>query len=83
MIFRPELAARILAGEKTVTRRIANGNPRSPWYRGRCALRPGRSYAVSPGRGRAQLCRIVIDSVDLQPGPGHPVEHRLQPFGRQ
>lgn len=51
MIFRPRLAALVLCGEKTVTRRAVSPNPRSPWYQRECALVVGRTYSVQPGRG--------------------------------
>jgi hypothetical protein len=54
MIFRPELAELVAKGKKTVTRRVVNGKP--------CAYRVGQDYAVQPGRGKEQICRIqVID----------------------
>lgn len=65
MIFRPELAEKVLAGEKTVTRRVPSHKPRSPWYRERCALRPGRSYAVQPGRSKHSIGRVAVTSVQL------------------
>jgi hypothetical protein len=58
--FRPELAAKVMAGEKTVTRRLVSSNPRSPWYRGRCRLQIGRDYAICPGRGKDQIGRVLI-----------------------
>jgi hypothetical protein len=56
--FRPELAEKVMRGEKTVTRRIASTNPRSPWYSDRCGLKTGRDYAVCPGRGKHALGRV-------------------------
>jgi hypothetical protein len=67
VIFRPDLAAKVLSGEKTVTRRLASDNPRSPWWRGGCALEPGRRYAVQPGRGRAALGRVEVAEAALEP----------------
>lgn len=65
MNFRPELAEKVMAGEKTVTRRLVSDNPRSPWYRKRCALVVGRDYAVCPGRGKPAIGRvIVLDTVE-------------------
>lgn len=63
MNFQPGLAAKVMAGEKTVTRRICNDNPRSPWWLRRCSLKPGRSYAVCPGRGKNAIGRVVVVSV--------------------
>ena len=66
MNFQPELAAKVMAGEKTVTRRIVSDNPRSPWWREKCSLVVGRpsGYAVCPGRGKNAIGRVVIVSVD-------------------
>jgi hypothetical protein len=33
--FQRELAEKVMAGEKTVTRRLVSDNPRSPWWRER------------------------------------------------
>lgn len=66
MNFRPELAAKVMAGEKTVTRRAVSENPRSPWYFGACSLKVGRDYAVCPGRGKDQIGRVRVVAVDLQ-----------------
>jgi hypothetical protein len=60
VIFRPDLAAKVLAGEKTVTRRQMSDNPRSPWFRGGCSIEAGRSYAVCPGRGECSIARIHV-----------------------
>lgn len=67
MNFRPELAAAVMAGRKTVTRRLVSDNPRSPWWDGGCSLVVGRSYAVCPGRGKPAIGRVVITSVDRRP----------------
>lgn len=64
MNFRPELAAKVLAGEKTVTRRLVSENPRSPWWRERCSLVAGRDYAVCPGRGKNAIGRVWIESTN-------------------
>lgn len=63
MIFQPELAAKVLDGSKTVTRRKPG------------KYRAGRSYSVQvpivdgPGKGRGgkQLARIGVLSVDTTP----------------
>lgn len=64
MIFRPELCAKVLDGSKTVTRRPVSDNPRSPWWRERCAYEigweVGDTYAVQPGRGKPAVGRIRI-----------------------
>jgi hypothetical protein len=62
--FKPELAAKVMSGEKTVTRRLVSRNPRSPWWREQCALAVGRDYAVCPGRGKNAIGRVRIVSVD-------------------
>lgn len=66
MNFQPDLAAKVMAGEKTVTRRLVSANPRSPWYEGGCRLVAGRTYAVCPGRGLAAIGRVRIVSVALR-----------------
>jgi hypothetical protein len=60
LTFKPELAEAVMAGEKTETRRVANDNPRSPWWRERCGFSIGRDYAVQPGRGKIQIGRARI-----------------------
>lgn len=64
MNFRPELAAAIMDGRKTVTRRLMSTNPRSPWWRERCGLVVGRDYAVCPGRGKNAVGRVLVQSVN-------------------
>jgi hypothetical protein len=61
--FQPELAAKVMAGEKTVTRRLVSDNPRSPWWRERCSLKVNHTYAVCPGRGKHAIGRVRIVSV--------------------
>jgi hypothetical protein len=61
--FRPELAARVMAGTKTVTRRQMSDNPRSPWFAGSCGIKVGQSYAVCPGRGKHAIGRVVVTDV--------------------
>ncbi len=51
MIFKPEMVEKILAGEKTATRRPAKGQRR---------YSVGREYAVQPGRGKKAVGRIRI-----------------------
>jgi hypothetical protein len=65
--FQPELAAKVMAGEKTVTRRLVSDNPRSPWYWGRCALKVDHTYAVCPGRGKHAIGRVRIVRVMSEP----------------
>ncbi len=63
MNFQPELARAVLDGRKTVTRRLASSNPRSPWSRERCGLRAGDSFAVCPGRGKPAVGRARVLAV--------------------
>lgn len=67
IMFRPELAAKVMDGTKTVTRRLVSDNPRSPWWRDQCALKPGKDYAVQPGRGAPAIGRAVVVSVSREP----------------
>lgn len=67
MNFQPELAAKVMAGTKTVTRRACSDNPRSPWWRERCSLHVHRDYAVCPGRGKVAIGRVRILTVGRQP----------------
>ena len=64
--FQPHLAEAVIAGRKTVTRRLCSDNPRSPWWRQECGLKVGRDYAVQPGRGKAAVGRAVVVSVERQ-----------------
>lgn len=66
MNFRPELAAKVMAGEKDVTRRLVSANFRSPWAASGCSLVTGRSYAVCPGRGKNAIGRVVVRQVTLE-----------------
>lgn len=66
MNFRPELADAVMAGRKTVTRRLVRDNPRSPWWRERCSLNIGQDYAVCPGRGKNAIGRVRISSLTQQ-----------------
>ncbi len=63
MNFRPELAAKVMAGEKTVTRRRMSANVRSPWSDLGCRIVTGRSYAVCPGRGKNAIGRVIVTDV--------------------
>jgi hypothetical protein len=63
MNFKPELAEKVMAGEKTVTRRRMSDNPRSPWFKDHCSLVVGRSYAVCPGRGKDAIGRVKVTGV--------------------
>lgn len=67
MNFRPELAEKVMAGEKTVTRRLVSNKPRSPWFVDRCGLTVGQDYAVCPGRGKSAIGRVMVTDVSLVP----------------
>jgi hypothetical protein len=63
--FQPHLAEAVMAGTKTVTRRLCSDNRRSPWSREQCRLKVGRDYAVQPGRGKPAIGRAVVVSVNI------------------
>lgn len=65
MTFRPELAAAVMAGTKTITRRPANDRPRSPWWQGRTSWPD--TVAVQPGRGKPAIGRARVLSACLEP----------------
>lgn len=67
MNFQPELAAKVMAGEKTATRRLVSDNPRSPWYVGACSLKIDHTYAVCPGRGKHAIGRVRVTRVFREP----------------
>ncbi len=64
MNFRDELARAVMRGEKTVTRRLVSANPRSPWWREQCAYRVGQEVAICPGRGKHQIGKARVTSVN-------------------
>ena len=64
MNFRPELAAAVIEGRKTVTRRLVSENPRSPWWREKCAYRVGQRVAICPGRGKHNIGHAIVTSVE-------------------
>ncbi len=81
MNFQPHLARLVIAGKKTVTRRIASSNPRSPWNAAGCKLTIGRDYAICPGRGKPAIGRARVLSVRLIPlGRLSPDEARREGF---
>lgn len=63
MIFRPDLAEKVLAGTKTVTRRLMSENPRSPWWSETCGYKVDRWYAVQPGRGKRRVGMLWVQDV--------------------
>lgn len=64
MNFKRELAEKVIAGEKTVTRRLVSDNPNSPWWREKCRYRVGQEIAICPGRGKYQIGKAVVVSVE-------------------
>lgn len=66
MIFKRELAEKVIAGEKTVTRRVCSENPRSPWWRERCRYTEGKIFAVNPGRGEHSIGGARVVSCERQ-----------------
>lgn len=81
IMFRPELAEKVMNGSKTVTRRLVSDNPRSPWFREECKFQPGRSYAIQPGRGKNAIGRATVESVRREPlGRITEAEARLEGF---
>lgn len=65
MNFRPELAAAVMAGTKTVTRRLVSANARSPWSAAKCGYRVGQRVAICPGRGKHNIGYAIVTSVEL------------------
>lgn len=63
MIFERTLARQVMEGKKTVTRRVCSDNPRSPWWREKCALVAGKVVTVNPGRGVLNIGRIEVVDV--------------------
>lgn len=57
MIFRRELVEKILAGEKTETRRKVKPGETE------CRYKVGKTYAAQPGRGMKGVARIRIEYV--------------------
>jgi hypothetical protein len=64
MMFKAELARLVLAGEKTVTRRLAKDNPRSPWWLERCRYRAGSRLPVACSYSAPPLGWIDVVSVE-------------------
>lgn len=65
MNFQPELAEKVMRGEKTVTRRLVSDNPRSPWWQERTWYQPGKVFTVNPGRGKPNIGRARVKSARL------------------
>lgn len=73
MIFKPEMVEKILAGQKTVTRRpvkfkmeLPPGAPAPVKVEQDCRYEVGETYAVQPGRGQKAVARIRILSVSRE-----------------
>lgn len=67
MIFTPELAEKVMRGEKTATRRLLSYNPHSPWHRrSRSNYNVGQVFAVQPGRGKRGIGKARCTAVYQQ-----------------
>lgn len=66
MIFRPDLAKKVMAGEKTATRRAPSPKTKSPWYWRGCIYKVGQEFAVQPGRGKPSIGAAIVDRVALE-----------------
>jgi hypothetical protein len=66
MIFRPELADKIVAGTKTATRRLPTNNPGSPWFKDRCSYKPGQVFTINPGRGKVRVAEARVTRIFKQ-----------------
>lgn len=61
MIFRPELAAKIVKGQKTATRRAFNREkPRSPWWPESHSYPVGKIFTINPGRGVTGIAEAKV-----------------------
>ncbi len=63
MIFKQELAQKILRGEKTATRRVMSDNPRSPWWKEKCAYEVGQVFTINPGRGVTRIGEARVTAI--------------------
>lgn len=76
MLFKPELATKVLAGEKTQTRRIKKEGERLLAsilgvkmvldYRARTKWQVGKTYAVQTGRGKPGIGRLRLLDIRAQ-----------------
>lgn len=74
MIFRPELVEKILAGEKTITRRKVQYRFSESLLGGKarikvklpCRYKEGRAYAIQPGRGQGAVGRLRVVNVSTE-----------------
>lgn len=68
MIFRKELAAAIVLGEKTATRRLAVDSERAMWRRQEpWRYQPGKRFAVQPGRGVDGVTMAIVTARRMDP----------------
>lgn len=65
-MFKEPLAAAIVKGQKTATRRRLSENPRSPWHflAGRYPV--GKVFAVNPGRGVTRVAECEVTGRDIR-----------------
>jgi hypothetical protein len=66
VIFKQEMLDKILAGEKTVTRRPVKYNESGKALP--CKYQVGKTYAIQPGRGKKAMGRLQVKSIGL-PAP--------------
>lgn len=67
IIFRPELAEKVLDGSKTVTRRRVNReNPRAHWHRDQVKTLEGKRRAVVPGRAKHGIGWVTVAGVEFE-----------------
>lgn len=64
MIFHPDLAAKVLSGEKTVTRRVMKTDAMGLVP---CRYKVNKTYAVQPGRGKPSIGRLHVLDVSSTP----------------
>lgn len=66
VIFQGELLDKVMAGEKTVTRRLCSDNRNSPWWVVKCAFAPGAIRSAQRGRSKTREANIRILGVERQ-----------------
>lgn len=66
MIFRRELAVKIIGRRKTATRRCISGKPKSPWARNSGSYPVGKVFAINPGRGAVRVAEAKVTARYLQ-----------------
>lgn len=60
MMFREPLAAAIVTGRKTATRRQPSDNPRSPWAMPIRSYPVGKRFTINPGRGVSRVAEAEV-----------------------